>query len=171
MRAALPLVALIAAPAAAEVKSAGDQGFEVSSSAIVRATPAQVYAALGKPGQWWSSAHSWSGDVRNMTLSLTPGGCFCERLPAKKGAVEHGHVIFAAPGQMLRLRAALGPLQAEGISGTLTWTMKPVDGGAEIVQTYVVGGYIRAGMRTIAPPVDAVLAEQLGRLKAYLEKR
>jgi hypothetical protein len=41
------------------------------------------------------------------------------------GSVEHLQVVYAAPGQGLRLRGALGPLQTEGVDGTLSWALKP----------------------------------------------
>jgi hypothetical protein len=84
-----------------------------------------------------------------------------EKGPKEKGSVEHGRVIFARPAEMLRLRAALGPLQAEAVSATLTWSLKGVEGGTEITQDYVVSGMIRGGMGAFAPAVDAVLSEQL----------
>jgi hypothetical protein len=63
----------------------------------------------------------------------------------------------------------LGPLQTEGVDGTLSWTLKPVEGGTSLTQSYVVGGYIRSGMEQWAPRVDRVLDEQLQRLKSFIE--
>jgi hypothetical protein len=45
-----------------------------------------------------------------------------------------------------------------------------VQGGTEITQTYVAGGYMRSGGEVLAPLVDQVLAGQLDRLRAYLER-
>lgn len=69
----------------------------------------------------------------------------------------------------MRLRGALGPLQIEGVDGTLAWTLKPAEGGISVTQSYVVGGYIRSGMEPWAPRVDRVLDEQLQRLKNFVE--
>jgi uncharacterized protein YndB with AHSA1/START domain len=159
----------ISAPVSADVKSVSDQGFVSSNSVTVRATPAVVYRTLGQPATWWSSKHTWSGDALNLSMKLRAGGCFCERLPKEKGSVEHGRVIFARPAKMLRLRAALGPLQAEAVSATLTWSLKAVEGGTEITQDYVVSGMIRGGMGAFAPAVDAVLSEQLERLTRRID--
>ena len=60
----------------AEVKSATDVGFEVSRTLTINATPAQVYRALGVPSRWWSKAHTYSGDARNLSMVLRAGGCF-----------------------------------------------------------------------------------------------
>ena len=70
---------LLATPAAAEVKSASDGGFEVVSVEMVKATPAAAYDALRNPGQWWNGEHTYSGDAKNMTIDARAGGCFCEK--------------------------------------------------------------------------------------------
>lgn len=157
---------LIATPAAAEVTSSAETGFATRHSAIVKASPAQVYAALLQPQKWWNPQHSWSGDAANLSLDPRPGGCFCEKLPG--GGVEHGRVIFARPGQLLRLSAALGPLQGEGVSATLSWTLTAVPEGTRITQDYVVGGYIRGGGAKWAAPVDGVVGGQFARLVAFV---
>jgi len=82
--------------------------------------------------------------------------------------VQHLQVVYAAPGEGLRLRGALGPLQTEGVDGTLSWTLKPAEGGTSVTQSYVVGGYIRSGMEQWAPRIDRVLDEQLQRLKSFV---
>jgi uncharacterized protein YndB with AHSA1/START domain len=166
--AALIPVLAVAAPAAAEVKSVTANGFEVASMATIAAPPDRVYAALGEVGRWWSPSHTFSKDAANLSLELRAGGCFCERLK-DGGSVQHLQVVYAAPGAGLRLRGALGPLQAEGVDGALSWSLKPAGGGTSVAQSYVVGGYIRAGMEQWAPRVDRVLDEQLQRLKAYVE--
>lgn len=162
------LVLPLCPPLSAEVVSSSDAGFEVSRTATVPATPAKAYEALGKPALWWSSDHSWSGDAKNMTLDLRAGGCFCEALPADKGSVEHGRIIYAQPGKMLRFSGVLGPLQSEAATGTMTWTLKAVPGGTEITQRYAVHGYSARGLKAIAPIVDGVLGQQLDRLAKHL---
>jgi uncharacterized protein YndB with AHSA1/START domain len=157
-------------PAAAEVKSSTPGGFEVEAKVTVAASAADVYAALGRIGEWWDPAHSYSGKGENLSLDSRIGGCFCERLEGG-GAVEHLRVVYAQPGQLLRLQGGLGPLQAHAVAGTLTWTLKPAINGTEISQTYIVGGYIPGGADKLAPLVDQVLAEQLQRLQAKLGPR
>ena len=152
----------------AEVKSVTPNGFEVVSMATITAPPDRVYAALGEVGRWWSPTHTFSRDAANLSMELRAGGCFCERLK-DGGAVQHLQVVYAAPGEGLRLRGALGPLQTEGVDGTLSWTLKPAEGGTSVTLSYVVGGYIRSGMEQWAPRVDRVLDEQLQRLKSFIE--
>ena len=164
----LILALTVAGPAPAEVKSVGPNGFEAATTVTITAPPDRVYAAFGEVGRWWSSSHSFSRDSANLSLELRAGGCFCERLK-DGGTVEHMRVVYVAPGVGLRLRGALGPLQMEGVDGTLAWTLKPTEGGTNVTQSYVVGGYIRGGMEPWAPRVDRVLDEQLQRLKNVVE--
>lgn len=165
------LLALIPWPATAKVVSSSAQGFEVSSTVTVPVSPLIAYFALARIGQWWSKDHTYSGDSTNLSLELKAGGCLCELTPADFGSVEHMRVVNVRPGSLARLRGALGPLQGEGVDGALTWTFKEVAGGTEISQSYVAGGYARAGIAALAAPVDQVLDEQLARFAAYLRDR
>ncbi|MFI4976432.1 MAG: SRPBCC domain-containing protein [Caulobacterales bacterium] len=151
-----------------EVVEALPTGFEVKQQATIAAPPEKVWAALGQIGQWWDSQHSWSGDATNLSLDLKPGGCLCEKLPNGGGA-WHLTVVFVAPPKTVRLEGALGPLVFTGGSGHLIWTLAPKDGGTVVTQTYDFGGYMKGGLDKIAGPVDGVLGEQLGRLKAFVE--
>jgi len=167
MRTILLIIGLIAAsPAAAKVSSVSTSGFELSSSVTVKAPPATVYERIGRIGEWWDAAHSYSGKASNLSLDLRAGGCFCEALP--NGGVEHMRVINALPGRLVRLQGALGPLQADAVAGILTWSLKPSSDGTEISQTYRVSGTIPEGADKIAPLADQVLEEQLQRLATSL---
>jgi uncharacterized protein YndB with AHSA1/START domain len=168
--AALILVSAASGTASAEVKSVAQNGFEVASAVTIASPPDRVYAALGEIGRWWSPSHTFSRDAANLSLELHAGGCFCERLK-DGGSVQHMQVVYAAPSEGLRLRGALGPLQLEGVDGTLSWTLKPAEGGTSLTQSYVVGGYIRSGMEQWAPRVDQVLEEQLRHLKSFVEEK
>lgn len=163
-----------AGPAAAAVEEATPSGFAVRSQAVVAATPAETWAMLGRIGLWWNKAHTYSGDAANMRLELKAGGCFCETLPARAGGpaggVEHGRVLTAMPYDMLVLDAPLGPLQTEAIVGRLRWSLRAVEGGTEVTQSFVAGGYAKGGADKLAPIVDKVLAEQLEGLKRRLAR-
>jgi uncharacterized protein YndB with AHSA1/START domain len=168
----IPLLAMaIATPIQAEVKSASPAGFETVNVPTIAAPPDRVYAMLGQPARWWNKSHSYSGDAANLRQDLSAGGCFCETIPSSGATVEHGRVVYAQPGKALRLHAALGPLQQEGVNGALTWALKPVPGGTEVNQTYVVGGFVRGGADKLAPIVDRVMAEQLKGLQAAFASR
>ena len=161
------LLALSAAPALAEVKSATPSGFEVGGSVAIAAPPARVWAVLTAPDAWWSRDHRW---FRNSTLSLdlAPGGCWCER--AADGRVSrHLETALVEPGSKLVLRGGLGPLQGQGASGGLTFDLKAEGDGSLLTWAYVVGGYTPGGLEGWARPVDGVLSAQLANLKTRAE--
>ena len=168
--AALLLTAATAlAPGArAEVVDAQPNGFEVKRTAVLNAPADKVYAALSQPSQWWNKDHTWSGSAANLSLAPMAGGCFCEKLP-KGGSVMHMTVVYAQPGEGLRLSGALGPLQMSGATGHLGWSLAEKDGKTTLTQIYDVGGYMTGGLDKIAPVVDRVLSEQFDRLTAYVE--
>ena len=56
-----------------------------------------------------------------------------------------------------------------GASGHLVWSLAEKDGHTTLTQTYYVGGYYPGGLDKLAPAVDGVLTQQLGRLKLYVE--
>lgn len=163
------ILSLAAAPVRAEVKAADANGMIVSQVITIAAPAEKVYAALLTPGRWWDKAHSWSGDAANMTLEPKAGGCFCETIPASGGGAEHARVVRIVPNRLIVLNGALGPFQSMGVTGALSWTLKPVAGGTEFTQTYAIGGYVPGGGQGMAPAVDGVMAGQAARLKAFVE--
>lgn len=162
MRLVLLAAMVAAAPASAAVTVTAN-GFVTEAKATVAAPPAAVWAALIDPARYWSPGHSYSGDAANFSLDAKAGGCFCESW-AGGASIEHMRVVLVWPERTLRLTGGLGPLQSEGVAGTLTWELKPAGPGTEITQTYAVGGSMRFDMAETAPMVGAVLEEQLRRL-------
>lgn len=165
-------LALMSTPAAAELVLPSEMGFTSHHEVLVRATPAQAWAALVRPADWWNGEHSYSGDAANMSIAPEAGGCFCEAIPGSDGGpageVEHMRVIHVAPASTLRLSGGLGPLQSEPVNGVLTMTLQRQDEMTRIGWDYVVGGYARTSMAELAPTVDRVIGEQLFRLAEHL---
>lgn len=123
---------------------AGTNGFLVRQERIREAPPEQVYASLiGQVGSWWNSQNTYSGDSNNLSIDPRPGGCFCERLP--NGGVEHMRVVLLRPNEMVRMVGGLGPLQASGLSGSMTWRILPANKETKLELTYSVGGFIAGG--------------------------
>lgn len=168
--------AVAIAPLRAEVVETTADRFVTRANVSVKAPPLATWLALTKPGEWWSSKHSWSGDAKNMTLTPQGGGCFCERIPvddkqgssAMEGSARHAEVVQAFPMRVLRMRGGFGPLQGEPATGVLTITMKEIPGGTQIFWEYNVGGPMRYKIAELAPAVDAVMNEQIKRLEAHL---
>jgi len=165
---AMLFVFALASPAArAEVKSSGQDHFQILFTERIGAAPAAVYAAIGQVERWWSGEHSYSGDAANLSLSMQPGGCFCERWAG--GAVEHGRVVMLMRDQTVRLDAALGPVQNLGVSAVLSFLLKAEDGGTTLSVGYRVNGSSASGLDKLAQPVDGVLGIQVQRLKRLVE--
>jgi uncharacterized protein YndB with AHSA1/START domain len=169
---ALAAATWVLAPAAhAKVTESSDSGFVVAHTARVAAKPDEVWKTLRMPDKWWSKAHTWSGDAANLWMDTQAGGCFCEKLPRDDGtfgSVQHARILYADAGKLLRLSGGLGPLQSEAVTGTLTVVIQSNDKGSTILFEYVVGGYARFPMKTIAPAVDTVIGEQLAGLAKAL---
>jgi len=167
----LLLIAFLLVPSlvSSEVLDSSDHGFTSQSSAQLAALPDDVYAALvQKVGSWWSSDHTISGTAANLRIDATQGGCFCEALPAG-GSVRHLTVVHANPGKLLRMTGGLGPLQAEAVSGSLSWELEETESGTNLTVTYSVGGYVAGGLDGWSAGVDRVVGEQLARLARYVE--
>ena len=153
---------------AAEVAVKGPTGFVVQQRVDVPVSPQRAYDAFTRIGDWWSGAHSFSGDAKNITLDVRPGGCWCEALP-QGGFVKHMELVHAAPGTRLVFSGGLGPLQSMGVAGAMTITFAPgaSANSTRVTLRYDVGGRDDKGFADIAGPVDAVLAEQMTRYRAY----
>ena len=104
-------------------------GFRVKLETNINAPAAKVYEALvGQIGSWWNPEHTYSHDAKNLSIDARPGGCFCEKLP-NGGGVEHLRVVYVAPREVLRFSGGLGPLQASGVAGSMTWKLTGDTGG------------------------------------------
>ncbi|MXO90624.1 SRPBCC family protein [Pontixanthobacter aquaemixtae] len=163
-------------PAQAKVVELEEDAFVTRDSRVVTADQRATWLALITPGDWWNSAHTFSGDSKNMMLTPQANGCFCERIPADDtqatiglaGSVKHMTVSLAIPDQALRMEGALGPLQSEPVDGILTVTLAKAEEGTRITFEYAVGGYMRFEVPAIAKAVDNVMSQQLSGLAKSL---
>jgi hypothetical protein len=175
MKTCVPLLLLslalgVTATARAAVQETRDGSFAIQSVVLVEAKPLEAYRALVRISDWWDPAHTWSGSARHLTLEAKGGGCFCERLP-NGGSVAHGRVVFAQPGQTLRVDGALGPLQEMPVTGVLTFAFAPDGAGTRVTMTYKVGGVLSMDAAKLAPMVDSVMSSQFERFKAHLARK
>jgi hypothetical protein len=148
-------------PAHADVKSAAADGMVLQVKGEVALSRDEAWSRLLNPATWWSSAHTYSQNAKNLSIDAVAGGCWCELWD--KGEVEHGRVIYLVRNQAVRFNAPLGPLQGLGVNAVLTFTL--VDGSAAgrtaITADMIVVGSSLSGLDKLAPIVDQVLTEQV----------
>lgn len=159
---------MLARPASAEVQSASASGFLIQAESEVAASADDAWRAVTRLNRWWNGSHTYSGNARNLIFEPRAGGCWCERWDGQ--SVEHGRVVLVMERdgvRTLRVAGALGPLQALGVNGVLTFTVTPLASGAKIEMSYRVSGDTESDLDALAPIVDGVLMEQFGRLNRY----
>ena len=154
----------------AEVMSANANGFHVRQEVQIVVPPANAFAAFGQMQNWWNGEHTYSGKSSNLSLSLTPGGCMCERIP-EGGGIEHMRVTYVEPGKRAVLTGSLGPLLYLATSGAMYLQFERIAGGTKITMDYKVAGFAEGGADKLAAGVDSVLADQMRRYRQYARSR
>ena len=154
-------------PAAAEVLSASPNGFEISHTVNLVVKPDAALGAFGNVAAWWNGEHTYSGNSKNLSMVLQPGGCFCERFP-DGGGIEHMRVTYVDPAKRMVLTGSLGPLLYEATSGVMDVQAKPRAGGTQLIVNYRAAGFFKGGAAATAPIVDRVLGEQLKRYRSFI---
>ncbi len=158
LAAALALTA--ASNAAAEIRQSSADGALIEHHFQIPARPEDAWSALVHPERWWPADHTWSGDPAYLLLTAHAGGCFCESWG--ENSVEHGRVVMALPGRLLRIQGALGPMQELALTGVLTVKLAAVDAGTEATVTYRLSGDASHAVAGFVPAVDRVIGEQFG---------
>ena len=166
---AIGALALLAPYAKAEVVDSAAGGFTVKTSLVIQAMPQEVYRHLVRNvGDWWNPEHTYSHDSHNLSIEEKALGCFCEKLP-NQGSVRHMEIVYLDPGKRIVMTGGLGPLQTLAVTGSMTIQLSPAAMGTKLDVGYAVAGYLAAGMKSWAVPVDGVVTEQFTRLKDYIE--
>jgi len=159
---------LLTQVATADVKLAAPDALVIEHRFPIAATPAQAWEVLVHPERYWPKDHTWSGDPANLSLVPEAGGCFCERWT--DASAEHGRVIMAQPGRMLRFRGALGPFQEMAVTGVMTISLSAKDGGTEAVVTYRLSGDPSHRLGDTAQGVDPVIRQQFAGFAALASR-
>ncbi len=168
--AALALMFGSTGAAAADVHATAN-GFEVRETVSLVVPTDRAFDAFQNIGGWWDPEHAYSGDSANLSLILTPGGCFCERFPKTGGGVEHLRVAYVEPGKRVVLTGALGPLLYEATTGVMDVQVTRIAGGSQLILDYKVAGFANGGADKLATVVDGVLANQMKRYRAFATSR
>lgn len=166
----ITLLLTLARPSSGAVLESSAHGFKVEIKHVTQTSPESVYAQFLRINEWWDSDHSWFGKSDYFSLDPIAGGCFCEINGSHQ--VEHMRVVFVNPNQEIRMTGALGPLQMMAVNGAMSWRFTELNNGAtEIIHTYTVTGYIKAGFEQIANAVNTVQKGQVMRLINAVESQ
>ena len=157
---------LFAVPARGEVVSAGSHGFEIRHAVQIVVPQEAAFDAFAQLPAWWNKEHTYSGDSANLSLSLAPGGCFCERLP-DGGGIEHMRVAYVVPGEQVVMTGSLGPLLYQATTGVMEIKVARIAGGSRLTLDYRVAGFASGGAEKLAPLVDQVLGDQMARYRKF----
>lgn len=156
----------VSTAANAEVISANPNGLHVRETVQLVVPTANAWDAFARIRDWWNKEHTYSGDSANLTLTLTPGGCFCERIPTG-GGIEHMRVTYIEPGKRVVLTGSLGPLLFQATAGVMDVQVERIAGGSKVTLDYRAAGFAEGGADKLAPVVDGVLADQMRRYRLY----
>ena len=154
---------LAATPASAEVMARTADSFTLRYQTGAEAAPGDIVAAMGRVEGWWDGAHSYSGDARNLSVDMTPGGCWCERL-ANGTDFRHATVV-AVEADRLQFNAPFGPLNGKTTRADLIVTWPMANGGRTITWEMVIEG---PGLGAYADAVDSVMNAGFGRFTRFL---
>jgi uncharacterized protein YndB with AHSA1/START domain len=150
----------------AEVVSANPNGLHVREIVQLVVPTASAWEAFARIADWWNKDHTYSGDSANLALTLSPGGCFCERIPTG-GGIEHLRVTYVEPGKRVVLTGSLGPLLYQATAGVMDVQIERIAGGSKVTLDYRAAGFAEGGADKLAPIVDGVLADQMRRYRTY----
>jgi hypothetical protein len=159
------LALLTASSAAAEVIARTADSFTLRYEMGAEIDPSDIPGSLVDVGRWWDSAHTYSGDAANITVDLTPGGCWCEKL-ADGAQFEHARVVSIAADRIV-FDAPFGPLKGKATSAVLMVSWPPAAAGWTPTWVMTVEG---PGLGAMADDVDSVMGAGFQRWLRYLER-
>jgi hypothetical protein len=162
-------LSLLAAPATADVVAVAAGSFVTRDSTEVFSVPVAIHLAFSSGiATWWDPVWTIAGTGEGLSIDLRPDGCFCETV-ADGRPHRHLTVVEVDRGRRIVMSGALGALAGLDAEGRLTWTFTEGSGRTRIEVQYEVTGDPSDRLDELAPAIDAVLSEQLQRLKRFIE--
>lgn len=129
----------------ADVITSTPGGFSTSESTQISSVPMAIFLAItGSLHAWWDPAD-------------TPE------------PLRHLKVAGSERGRFVNFSGGVGPLRGTTATATLTWTLTALRGRTRVEVTYQATGDPALGLATQALTVDAILTDQLQRLKRFVE--
>jgi hypothetical protein len=164
--AAAIVIALLTAPAYADVEAAGQSGFALRYTLETPLAPAKAYAKFVDVKSWWSPELTLSGAAKNLKLDTKPGGCLCEKLSGG-GFARHFLIARAAPGQSLVLTDGIDPVAGPGAEGVLSVEFRANGQGTTVTARYIAFGYAVNGWGGFAPQADRAMRALFERFTTF----
>ncbi len=160
----LVTIAITAATARAEVKSAEKGKFRIEQELILPATPNEVYDAVtGDISGWWD--HAFSGHPKKLYVEARPGGGVYEIFDEAGNGALHATVIYADRGRKLRYTGPMG-FSGRSIDLVTSYDLAAEGTGTKFHLTVAATGDVD---EQIAAAVDGVWHHFLDeRLRAYI---
>lgn len=156
-------LALSAAPAAAEIVTRSENAFTLRYTAGMQVAPKDAAPAMTKLASWWDKDHTYTGDSANLSLDLSPGGCWCETLDSGD-AFDHGRTVSVGSDRLV-FDAPFGPLRGKATKAELVVEWPPANRDGQITWTFVVEG---PGVGAMADTVDGVMGAGFNRFSHFL---
>lgn len=153
-----------ATPVSAEVIARTADSFTLRYQSAMETTPEDILSSMTLVGEWWDGAHSYSGDAKNITIDMTVGGCWCEKL-ADGTDFRHATVLAIEPDR-LAFNAPFGPLNGKATRADFTVAWPGDNKGWMVTWVMVIEG---PGLGAYADAVDGVMGAGFGRFTRYLE--
>ncbi|WP_332657876.1 hypothetical protein [Brevundimonas sp.] len=158
------VLALCATPASAEVVARTADSFTLRYAEAADIEPDEIPGALRGLSRWWEPAHTYTGSAANLSLDLTPGGCWCEKFPDGTD-FDHARTVSAGPDRFV-FEAPFGPLRGKTTSARLTVSWQATNDVWTPIWTMAVEG---PGIGAMADTVDSVMSNAYQRWLYFLE--
>lgn len=141
----LILLLILTEPTHADILSSTPAGFTTSDSTQVSSVPIAIFLAItGSLNAWWDPEDT-AEPLRHLT------------------------VVQSERGRLVRMSGLVGPLRDTRARGTLAWTLTELRGRTRVEVRFEASGDPALRLDTMAPAVDALLTDQLQRLKRFVE--
>jgi uncharacterized protein YndB with AHSA1/START domain len=116
------------------------RGVTIEKEIVVSASPEEAWNAFtGDISGWWD--HHFSEKPAKLVIDRVPGGGFWEIFDDAGHGVKHAEVIFADPGNVLKMRGPLG-FSGKAVDLVHTFTFAADPAGTKVHLTLHAAGQV-----------------------------